>query len=232
MDENMNLNEDIKKNNFKISKNIKIFSGAIIAVIILIIVAGGFYKYENTKFLDTVNTNIATLDNNISSFKAGINQNAEFLNPSFITTYENNFKNLASELQNNTNSFFNNENSKNIINREITKAHYYDYMAQFTQELVNQKANFKPLVNIMNKGGKLTSEQVITVQNAIMTLTNSKALTEAMNAYNTPNAYMNMIVKSPYQIKQDLLNLSNNLSSLNFKTSNSNSGTVWIDNLI
>ncbi|MGL4450912.1 MAG: hypothetical protein ACRCTZ_06955 [Sarcina sp.] len=232
MDENMNLNEDIKKNNFKISKNIKIFFGAIIAVIILIIVASGFYKYENTKFLDAVNTNIATLDNNISSFKAGINQNAEFLNPSFITTYENNFKNLASELQNNTNSFFNNENSKNIINREITKAHYYDYMAQFTQELVNQKANFKPLVNIMNKGGKLTSEQVITVQNAIMTLTNSKALTEAMNAYNTPNAYMNMIVKSPYQIKQDLLNLSNNLSSLNFKTSNSNSGTVWIDNLI
>ncbi|MGL4655213.1 MAG: hypothetical protein ACRCWM_04905 [Sarcina sp.] len=232
MDEDMNLNEDIKKNNFKISKNVKIFSGAIIAVIVIIIIAGGFYRYENTKFFNTVNTNIATLDNNIASFKTGLNQNAEFLNPSFITTYETNFKNLASELQSNTNNFFNNTNSKNVINREVAKAQYYDYMAQFAQEIVNQKSNFEPLVNIMNKGGKLTPAQVTSIQNAISTLTNSKALTEAMNVYNTPNAYMNMTVKSPYQIKQKLLNLSNNLSTLDFKVSNTNAGTIWIDNII
>lgn len=233
MEENFNLNEDKKNNGFHISKNTKTFSVAIIVVILLGIASLGFYRYENAKFFNTVNTNIASLNNNISAFKTGLNQNAEFLNPSFTTNYENSFKTLSSELQSNTNSFFNNQNSKNIITREVTKAKYYDYMAQFTQDVVSQKANFEPLVNIINKGGKLTSKQVITVQNAILALTNSKALTEAMNVYNTPNSYMNMIVKSPYQIKQKLINLSNNLSTLDIKTSQKNlNDQILITNML
>ena len=232
MENEFNLNRNIKKENFKISKNTKIFTGTTLGIILIGIISLGFYKHENTKFFDTVNTNISKLNTSISSFKVGLNQNAEFLNPSFITTYENDFKNLAAELQNDSTNFLNTQNSKNIINHELAKAKYYDYMAQFTQEVTNQKSNFEPLVNIMNNGGKLTKEQITTVQNAITTLINSKALTEAMNIYNQPNSYITLSVKSPYKIKQKLINLSSNLSTLDFKITSNPTESIWIADIL
>lgn len=232
MENEFNLNRNVKKENFKLSKSTKIFTGTILGVVLLGIISLGFYKHENTKFFDTVNTNISKLNTSISSFKVGLNQNAEFLNPSFVTTYETDFKNLATQLQNDSTNFLNTQNSKNIINHELAKAKYYDYMTQFTQEVASQKSNFEPLVNIINNGGKLTKDQVVTVQNAITSLVNSKALTEAMNIYNQPSSYMNLSVKSPYKIKQKLINLSSNLSTLDFKKTSNNIETIWITDIL
>ena len=218
--------------NFKISKNTKIISSAIVGIIILAIISISFYRYENNKFYTSVNSNIATLNANIASFKTGISQNAEYLNPTFTKTYETSFTNTTAQLQDNAKNFFNTENSKNILNREITKAEYYNYMTQFTQEVASYKSTFEPLVTIMNKGGKLTTEQVTAIQGALKTLSNSSALTNAMNVYNQPNTYMNMVVKSPYTIKQNLINLSDNLSTLNFKPVNKDVTSILTTNLI
>ncbi|MGL4991729.1 MAG: hypothetical protein ACRCYE_12800 [Sarcina sp.] len=214
------------------ASNIKIISGVIIAVLIILIASISIYRHESNKFFTSVNTDIVSLNSNISGFKNGIAENAEFLNPSFIQIYQKNFQNIENNLKQNEGSFFNTNQSNAVLTKEIAKAEYYGDITGFTQDIVNSKDNFKPLINIENNGGKLTKDQVTTLQNALSNLENSPNLTNAMNVYNTNNLSTDTFIKSPYVLKQKIQNLSENLPNLNFSKPQTKTSIVWSDNLI
>ncbi|MGL4742025.1 MAG: hypothetical protein ACRC41_14700 [Sarcina sp.] len=212
--------------------NIKIISGVIIAVLIILIASIATYRHESNKLFTSINSNIVSLNSNINGFKNGIAENAEFLNPSFVQIYQKNFQNIENSLKANEGSFFNTNQSDAILTKEIAKAEYYVDMTSFTQDIVNNKANFKALTNIENNGGKLTKDQVTDLQNTLSKLENSTSLINAMNVYNTNNLSTDTFIKSPYILKQKIQNLSENLASLDFSKPQTNTSIIWGSNLI
>lgn len=213
MDETQNYKKNVLNSR---ARNI-----CIIIIIAVVLIGSGliFYRYERNKLFNNISTNIVNLNTTVSSFKNGLNQNAEFLNPSFTENYQNDFTKLIADMQSNQTHMLNNQNSKEILSQEIGKAQYYDYMAQFINQFVGYKNDFTPLMNVMQNGGTITAEESSKIQNDLQALENSKELVEAMNIYNTENVYMSHGIKSPYQIKQNLINLNNSIKNGDFNKS-------------
>lgn len=212
--------------------NLKIISGVVIAILVILIAAVATYRYESNKLFNSINSNIVSLNSNITGFKNGIGENAEFLNPSFVQIYQKNFQDIENNLKSKQTSLFNTSQSKIILNKEIAKAEYYQDITGFTQDIVNNKDNFKALTNIENNGGKLTKDQVTTLQGILSNLENSPSLVNAMNVYNTNNLSTDMFIKSPYILKQKIQNLSANLANLDFSKPETKTSVIWSNNLI
>lgn len=208
------------------SKNSKIIAVIILVIILISAITVGIYKIEKSNLFYNINTNISNLDSTIAAFHHGLNTNEELLNPSFAQTYENNFKNLSNNFNKNSSNILNTASTKRIVSREAIKAQYYDYISQFVGAAVNYKNDFQPLVNAINNGSEITKAQAEQMENDLNTLENSNSLTEAMNLYNSSDSFLSLTVKSPYVLKQKLLNLNNALKNGNFNSSTKNNNNT------
>lgn len=217
MSENIE-NSSYKKDFFK-SKNSKIIAVVILVIILISAITVSLYKVEKSNLFYNINTNISNLDSTIAAFHHGLNTNEELLNPSFAQNYENDFRSLSNNFNKNNSNILNTASSKKIVSREATKAQYYDYISQFIGAAVKYKNDFKPLVNTMNNGSEITKAQAEQMENDLNILENSNALAEAMNLYNSNNAFLSLTVKSPYVLKQKLINLNNSLKNGDFNSS-------------
>lgn len=202
--------------NFLKSKTTKIISIIVVVALIVIGSAFTFYKTEKDKLFNNISTDIINLNTTVASFKNGLNQNAQYLNPSFVQNYQNDFTKLISSMQGYQGSKLNNENSTIALKKEISKAQYYDYMTQFASQVISYKNDFTPLINAVQNGTKVTADQAQKMENDLQTLESSKALTEAMNIYNAQNVYMDRGIESPYSIKQNIINLNNSIKNGDF----------------
>lgn len=208
--------------NFLKSKVVKAIS--IIAVVAIVVVCTSltFYRHEKNKLFNNISTDIVNLNRAADGFRNGLNQNAQFLNPSFAQNYQNDFTKLISSMQEYQGSMLNNTNSKSVLSKEIAKAKYYDYMTQFTAQAVSHKNDFAPLTNAVQNGKEITTQEAQKMENDLQTLENSSALTQAMNIYNSQNIYMDREIKSPYTIKQSIINLNQAIQKGDFNKIASN----------
>lgn len=212
---------DYGKNFFK-SKTTKIISIIVVVALIVIGSAFTFYKTQKDSLFNNISTDIINLNTTVAGFKNGLNQNAQYLNPSFVQNYQNDFTKLISSMQGYQGSMFNDKNSAMALKKEISKAQYYDYMTQFAGQVVSYKNDFTPLIDAVQNGTQVTKDQAQKMENDLQALEGSNALTEAMNIYNAQNVYMDRGIESPYSIKQNIINLNNSIKNGDFSKATNN----------